>query len=317
MEQAKFAVTHASGLLAEALLERMAASGIKSDSVVLLDQEDQSGNRLSYGDTYLTVEDQHEYDYEDLTAILLLEPDAELESLLEHADCFVISHFDNELDQLFVTPDVDRLSGFPKQPCAIKLASAELSSLILPVRIIEKYCGLISLNVVSVLSSSSYGKAGVEELASQTVRLLNSQDISSSIFPLQLAFNMIPGESSSDMEDQLGKILQSNALKCSVQNILVPAFHGLSISINVETRDAIDVKKITKHISDVSGVKLIQQGVSPVTHCKTGSDVIITGLYHPQNDMNRLQFWVIADSVRNGLVQNYLNVLEILLKSFL
>lgn len=83
MEQLKLAVTHASSLLAEALLERMAKTGIKADSIVLLDQQQQAGNRLSFGGTYLTVLDQHEYDYDDLTAVLLLEPDAELENLLQ------------------------------------------------------------------------------------------------------------------------------------------------------------------------------------------------------------------------------------------
>jgi hypothetical protein len=54
-----------------------------------------------------------------------------------------------------------------------------------------------------------------------------------------------------------------------------------------------------------------------LTDCKTGSDVLISGLYQPQNDFNRLQFWIVADSVRNGLIQNYQNMLEILLKSYL
>ncbi|MCK4707227.1 MAG: hypothetical protein KAU21_01310 [Gammaproteobacteria bacterium] len=314
MEKTKFAVTHASGLLAEALLKSMAESGISSDSVILLDQEQQVGNRLSYGDTYLMVEDQHEYDYENLTAVLLLEPDAELESLLLHADCYVISHHANEMSQGVFTP---LLSKLPEQPCAIKLASAELASLLLVANVIHSHFGISSLNIVNVQSSSHYGKSGVDELASQTISLLNSQDVKSGVFPLQLAFNMIPGEPDADMENQLIDAMQADDMKCSVQNILVPAFHGLSISVSLEVKHKIDLKKLSGLLNEQQGVQLNLYTVSPLTDCKKGSDVIITGLHQPQNDVNRLQFWIVSDSVRNGLIQNYQNMLDVLLKSVL
>ncbi|MCP4075328.1 MAG: hypothetical protein GY744_03990 [Gammaproteobacteria bacterium] len=317
MDIAKIAVTHASGLLAEALLESMVASGIKPDSVILLDREQQAGNRLAYGDTYLTVEDQYECDYEDLAAVLLLEPDVELESLLQHADCFVISHHIDKVNSSIFTPQLTLPSNLPEQPCAIKLASAELSSLLLAITAIHKNYGLTSLNIVNVYSSSFYGKSGVEELASQTIALLNSQDVKSQIFPLQLAFNMIPDESVSMIEDQLLGALQANNLKCSVQNILVPVFHGLSISVSLETKDKMDVEKVSDLLNSQLGVQLVDQTISPLTDCKEGSNVLINGLHQPQNDSNRLQFWIVADSVRNGLIQNYQNMLEILLKSYL
>lgn len=314
MDNAKFAVTHASGLLAESLLERMAESGISSDSVVLLDQPEQVGNRLVYGDTHLTVLDQHEYDYENLTAVLLLEPDSELAGLLQHADCYVISHYpDTENKQIFnpYQPDL------PEPPCAIKLASAELSSLLPAVNVIHTHYAIQSLSVVNVLSSSLAGKAGIDELASQTISLLNSQQVKSDVFQLQLAFNMIPQESSIEFEKQLADVLNSQSIHCSVQNILVPAFHGLCIAVNVETAENLNIRDVSELLSEQPAVRMEPQLISPFTDCKTGSDVLITGLHQPQNDANRLQFWVVADSVRNGLIQNYLNILEILLKSFL
>ena len=317
MESVKFAVTHASSLLAESLLEKMADLDISPDSVILLDLEKQVGNRLAYGDTYISVLDQYEFDYEDLTAVLLLEPDAELESLLKHADCYVISHHaDDDHHELFI-PQLSPHSNLPEQPCSLKLPSAELSSLLFVIKLVQQNFGLSTLHVVNVLSSSFFGKPGVEELASQTMSLLNSQDVKSSVFPQQLAFNMIPEGASSFTEDQLVDTLQADALKCSVQHILVPAFHGLAISVSLEAENAIDVKKLEKLFNDQPGIQLLNQTISPFTHCKESADVLINCLHQPQKDVNRLQFWIIADSVRNGLIQNYLNVLEILLKSFL
>src|SRR5210317_1365301 len=104
--QAKIAVTFASGLLAGALIEQMVKAGISSDSIVLLDETEQAGARLGYGETYLTTLDQYEYDYEDLIAVLLLQPDDELEGLFQHADFYVISHHasDELSPELFIGP---------------------------------------------------------------------------------------------------------------------------------------------------------------------------------------------------------------------
>ncbi len=309
------AVTHASGLLAEALLEVMAESGINADNIILLDQQQHIGNRLAYGDTYLSVQDQQEYDYEDLLAVLLLEPDEELESLLQHADCFVISHHADAANPSVFFPE---FSDLPEHPGAIKLPSAELSSLLLVVNAIHSNYLISSLHTVNVLSSSIYGKSGIDELASQTISLLNSQDVNSKLLPLQLAFNMIPVEPVAGAEYQLQSALRNSEINCSVQNIVVAAFHGLSISVSLETENDIDIDQLIEIINSLDGVQLSsEQIISPLTHCKTDSDVIITGLYHPQKVFNKLQFWIVADSVKNGLLLNYQNMLEILLKSFL
>lgn len=314
MEKGKIAITHASGLLAEALLERMVKSGIESNRVILLDNEQHVGNRLAYGSSYLTIDDQHEHDYEGLAAVLLLGHDAELEGLLKYADCYVISHLALDSNGTLFTPGV---TTPPQQPCAIRLASAELAILLPVVQAIHEDYGLNRLAVTNILTAASYGKAGVEELATQTVSLLSTGEAKNSIFPLQLAFNMIPAECQSELELRLAEAMQIEDLRCSVQNILVPVFHGMALSVVLETTAEIDIELLEKRLKKLAGVKFAEYPVSSLTHCKTGRDVFITGLCQPQKDAKRLQFWIMADTVRNGLIQNYLNALEVLLKSYL
>lgn len=317
MTSPRFAITFASGLLAEALLKGMAKFGLSAESVVLLDQSEQAGSRLAFADTYLTVLDQYEYDYEDLTAVLLLQADDELESLLQHADCYVISHHaDSQTNPIYVA-DVENAAVIPDKPNAIKLASTEMATLMSVIHPIQAMSELVSLQVVNVLSAASYGKKAIDELASQTIDLLNSRDVNSSVFPHQLAFNMIPVASEFQQALQLASLLKSNDIKCSVQNIVVPSFHGLSISVVIEFNQDVPIQQVKKLFDDLPGINVSEEPVSPLTHCKSGTNLQIFELYQPQKDAKRLQFWIITDWVRNGLIQNYLNVMEILLKSFL
>ena len=314
--QKKIAITHASSLLGEALLESMAASGIDSERVILLDRAEQAGNRLAFGATYLEVQDQLEFDYEDLVAVLLLEPDAELEDLLQHAECFVISHHGASDQTVFVNPQSASFS-LPDAPCALRLPSAELSTLLLALQPIHDRYPLKNLNVVNILSAAFYGKTGVEELAGQTISLLNTQPVKSSVFPMQLAFNMFAPDSEQDLEQHLSAALQRDDLKCAVQQLLIPAFHGMAISVNLETSSAIKLQTLADELTQQPGLQLVDAEVSPLTHCMDCADIIINQLSQPQSDSNRLQFWIFADTVKNGLLQNYQKTIEVLLKAFL
>ena len=44
----KIALSHASGIVAEAILEKLPESGIAPDSLVLLDHESNAGKRIAY-----------------------------------------------------------------------------------------------------------------------------------------------------------------------------------------------------------------------------------------------------------------------------
>ncbi len=309
MDSRKIAITHCSGLLAQAIIEKMIESGFTSDSIVLLDTQSGAGTRQPFADSHITVLDQNGYDYEGLLAVLLVEADAELADLLQHADCFVISHFFEE----GIAP-VLPVDAVIDKPTAIKLPDPVLSNLLAIIKPIHDLYECVVLNVVTVESVSVYGKAATEELASQTVGLLNSQPIKNEVFPQQIAFNMLPDIDRSNIPQQMVKMLKSPELSCCVQSITVPAFHGFTHSIYIETNDKVGLVKLEKQLEALPGVELKSELITPVSHCKSGSKAFITGLHQPQNSTNRVQFWLVTDSIKNSLLKNYLNLMDILLK---
>ena len=90
MQQLQIAVSHASSVLGEAVLERFHSSKLPADQLVVLDSEERRGTRLVYGDTYLVTRDQHSFDYSDCGLFLLLEPDEAIEAQARSQGCFIL-----------------------------------------------------------------------------------------------------------------------------------------------------------------------------------------------------------------------------------
>ncbi len=307
----RLAITHAGGPLAEALLEQFQESGIAPDSLVLLDAGERLGQRIAYGGTHLVLEDQHDFDYEDLAGVLLLEADAELADLLQHADCPAISHLPLSDDApLFVPGRGDSLpsSGF------VKLPAADLAAVLPAVEALRQGFGLRALQLVSVQSAMHLGQAGVDDLAAQTVGLLNSRDIERGVFPQPLAFNLIPLAGAE--LDELQQLIGDDGVRLGHQQLLAPAFHGLAVAVTAEFGQPADTAEVEQMLR-AAGLRFSEETLSTRSHCQQGADSWIGWLERPQGDARRLQFWLVADSVKNGGLQIYRAAAEILLKSVL
>jgi len=307
----RLAITHAGGPLAEALLEQLHESGIAPDSLVLLDAGERLGQRIAYGGTHLTLEDQHDFDYEDLAGVLLLEEDAELADLLQHADCPVVSHLAlSGAAPLFVPGRADSLPerGF------VKLPAAELATVLPALQALQQAFGLASVQLVSVLSAMHHGQAGVDDLASQTIALLNSRDIGRGVFPQPLAFNLVPLPGGP--LDELQQLLGEPSVRLGHQQLLAPAFHGMAIAVSLELQQPATPEQ-AEEILRAADLCFSEETVSTRSHCQQGGDSWVGRLEQPQQDRRRLQFWLVADSVKNGWLQFYRTAAEFLLKSVL
>lgn len=303
----RLAITHAAGPLAEALLEQLQESGVAPDSLVLLDREEQLGKRISYGGTHIALEDQQDFDFEDLAGVLLLEPDAELADLLQHADCPVISHLPLDPQApLFLGDDEDDL---PVKGL-VKLPAADLATIRPAVKALLELAGLDALHLVSVLSAMHYGKAGVDDLAAQTIGLLNSRDINTGVFPQALAFNLIPLPANDLAE--FHRLVGDQAVKLGHQQLLAPAFHGMALALSLTLKEDCLLETVKKTLAE-AGYGFSDEAVSLRSHCQQGADSWVSQLQQSDEDRRRFQFWVVADTVRNGWPRLYREAVQKLL----
>lgn len=317
MQQHKLAISHAGGLAAGAILEKLPESGVTPDSLVLLDDESRVGAKLEYAGSYLSILNQHEFDFSKCTMLLMPQADEDLGRQALAQGCFLVSHaIQRDAPVIFI--------GNARQPpeiayseTSLRLAGPELSCL-LPVLIeLNQFEPILRLNTTFLHSAEFHGKAGVDELATQTINLLNARDAKPEVFSDQIAFNLLTEPSDFHIGRDLNYILGNNAFSLIQQSINVPSFHGFTAAIQVEFATELNIEAIKRVLSSVDKVIIKNQPISIISDCNQSFSCVISHLEQAPNQPSMLQFWMMADPMRYGLANNYGKVTEFLLKSFL
>src|SRR3546814_20774944 len=104
----------------------------------------------------------------------------------------------------------------------------------------------------------------MEELGKQTAAMLNFQNVQSSKFPVQIAFNLIPhidefqdnGYTKEEMKVvwEIHKILGDSTIRVNATAVRVPVFYGHSEAVNIETREPITAAQARALLETAPGV---------------------------------------------------------------
>jgi aspartate-semialdehyde dehydrogenase len=317
MDQTQVALTHAGSVASEAILERLPESGLTSDSLVLLGDESSIGTRLAYADSYLEVQDPADYGFSDCALVLMPEYDPVIEEKLSSLDTLLVSHaIESDHPVVFAaSPDTEINVSYTQ--ASVRVAGPELSCLLGVLPTLHKNYGITGINLVFLQSAESRGKAAIDELAGQAVALLNGREAESTVYPMQIAFNTHPVQKLPKLDADLASVLGNSEICCIHQFVDVPVFHGLTASVQLTFASEVNLDSCQKILNDIAGVQLKEFDASPITDCKQSFSCVINRIEQGQQTAKSLQFWMIADSMRYGLASNYVNVSDILLKSFL
>ncbi len=117
--------------------------------------------------------------------------------------------------------------------------------------------------VTTFQSVSGTGKNAIDELAGQTVALLNFRDIETKVYPHQIAFNCLPhidafldnGYTKEEMKmvNETRKIMEDDSIRVTATTVRVPVFRCHSESVNIETEKNISANEVTGHPFGCSG----------------------------------------------------------------
>ena len=317
MDNFRVVLTHADSIASEAILEKLPDSCLAADSLVLLGGESCIGKRLPFADTHIEIADQGAFDFSDCALVLMPEYDDSIAARLVHHDAVLVSHcIESDAAAVFAATAESDIK-FSYSQSSIRLSNPELSCLLGILPELHRKFEIRRVNLVFLQSAENRGKAAIDELASQTVSLLNGREANTSIYPLQIAFNMIPAGGIRHMDTDLPLLLGNSDIVCIHQVIDVAAFHGFSASVQLEFVDGVDIEEIKRVLNEIEQVTLSDVDVSPISDCNQSFSCVINRLGQAQNQPNNVHFWMIADPMRYGLANNYVNVTDILLKSYL
>ena len=313
----QIAISHASGIAAEAILEKLPESGIELDSLFLLDNDANVGKRLPFAGGRLAVHDQQAFDFSSCALVLMPETDAEIESAALAQGCLLLSHvIERDSPALFMM-DAEMQPDIAYSDTSLRLPGAELSCLLPALLQLNRMQSIVQLNITLMRSAEFYGKPGVDELASQTIDLLSAREARASVFPQQIAFNVFPEAVDTRLNNDLSQFLGTISYSPVLQTLNVPIFHGIAAAVQIRFESEVALEDCRKLLEALDNLVIKKGAASPISDCNQSFSCVISQLGQVPNQASSLQFWMIADPMRYGLANNYVNLTEFLLKSFL
>lgn len=186
--------------------------------------------------------------------------------------------------------------------------------------------GVKNIIAASYQAVSGSGAGGIIELESQVQAIANDQPIEKSIYPHQIAFNVIPQVDSfldngytkeeMKMENEGRKILGQPELKASVTCVRVPVYRSHSVAVTAQFESKPNVQKARELINAAAGVQVCDDpaaGLFPTPLDTTEKDDCLVGRIREDIVLeNALTFWVVGDQVRKGAALNAVQIGELL-----
>jgi aspartate-semialdehyde dehydrogenase len=200
--------------------------------------------------------------------------------------------------------------------CAIPLAMV-----IDPLR---RAVGVERVVVATYQSASGAGRPLVDELAEQTRAIAAGSPPVVSVYPKQLAYNVVPGgwpleadgynEEEVKIVNETRKILHDLDLKIAVTCVRVPVPIGHGEAVFLETVDELTVERARDLLEAFPGVTVeddLTGGVFPTPSEVVGKDDVYVGrIRRDPSTEHGLALWVVSDNLRKGAALNAVQVAE-------
>ncbi len=333
------AVVGATGAVGEAMLSILEERNFPVDNVYALASSKSVGKRIPFKGGSLKVQDLAEFDFSKAHIGLFSaggSVSAEYAPKAAAAGCIVVdntSHFRYDDDIPLVVPEVnpEKIADY-KNRGIIANPNCSTIQMLVALKPIYDAVGIDRINVCTYQAVSGTGKKGIEEVVSQTAKLLNGQPIETKVYPKQIAFNVLPqidvfmdnGYTKEEMKMvwETQKILGDNTVKVNATAVRVPVFYGHSEAVHIETRQKIDADGVRKLLVNAPGVKVMDERVNggyptAVTESSGHDDVFVGRIREDISHPKGVNMWVVGDNVRKGAALNSVQIAEVLVKNYI
>ena len=193
---------------------------------------------------------------------------------------------------------------------------------------------LNKLSPIRTMTASTYqavsgaGAGGPIELMAEVDALSKGESYTPSVFPYQIAFNLIPqiggeqvdGYTSEEMkmQNEGRKIMHLPDLKVSCTCVRVPVVRSHSISVSLHFDRKVTVEEVREVLKTAPGCRLVDDLNAkqyPMPLDTSGQDIVFVGRIRPDlTDDNGICLWCCGDQVRKGAATNTIQIAELLLK---
>jgi aspartate-semialdehyde dehydrogenase len=331
------AVVGAHGIAGEALLDVLALRQFPIGQLYILGHGDMVGESIQYDNNSYRVADAGGFDFSKAQLVFLASDESDSADIIPQATgagSFLIdvtsqTGFVTELPPILVGVNEHAVTECIEQRYFRNPGSTSI--LIWQVlKPVYDLLGIERLDVMVLQAVAAQGRQGVAELAGQTARLLNAQPIETSIYPAQIAFNVLTDSrvepDTGFSEDEVRVITEARRLlgdESVVVNpifLTVPVFYGDTLVSTLIARDPCDLEAVTQLWNNHSGVKFLPTTAdkfpTPVS-VATSDEIHICRVRQDPVDPRGMTLSIVADCSRAGLARNGVQIAEILVKGYL
>ena len=338
-EGVNVAVVGATGAVGEAMIEILEQRNFPVKELFALASARSAGKTLRFRGKSVTVTDLAEFDFSQAQIGLFSAGGSISEEYAPRAaaaGCVVVdntSHFRRDADIPLVVPEVNpHAIAQYTQRGIIANPNCSTIGMLVALKPLHDVAGIERINVATYQAVSGTGKEAIEELASQTAKLLNGQPITPEVYPKQIAFNALPhidtfqdnGYTREEMKMvwETQKIFEDDNIQVNPTCVRIPVFFGHSEAVHIETREKISAEQARTLLQNAPGVVVIDErqdgGYPTPVSDSAGKDTVFVGriredISHPRG----LDLWVVSDNVRKGAALNSIQIAELLLSEYL
>lgn len=338
-KQYDVAVVGATGAVGETMISILDQRKFPVRNLYPLASMRSAGTRVQFRGRSIMVQDLAEFDFSKAEIGLFsagASVSADYAPKAGKAGCIVIdntSQFRYDADVPLVIPEINpHAIAQCKTRNIIANPNCSTIQMLVALKPIHDAVGIERINVATYQSVSGTGKEAIEELAKQTMDILNTKPIEVKVYPKQIAFNVLPqidvfmdnGYTKEEMKMvwETHKIMEDDTIQVNPTAVRVPVFYGHSEAIHIETREKISVERVRELLTKAPGVKLLdfrEPGGYPTAVTEAaGHDPVYVGriredISHPRG----INLWVVADNVRKGAALNSVQIAEQLIKDYL
>ncbi len=188
---------------------------------------------------------------------------------------------------------------------------------VLPLKVVDELFSLKRVVYSTYQAVSGSGRGGIQEL-----------EEGERYYPHPVRGNCLPhidefledGSTKEErkMVDETRKILNRPDLPVTATCVRVPVLNSHGVSINIETREEVDLEKLREAMGEFPGIVVEddpKSNIYPLARKASERDEVFVGrLRRDLSVENGLNMWVVADNLRKGAATNTVQIAELLIE---
>ena len=330
MSSHRVAVVGATGAVGPVVLEVLGERGFPASEVVAFASARSAGSRVPFAGGELEVQELRDDSFEGFDLALFSAGGSTSKRYAPEAvarGCVVVdksSAFRMDPGVPLVVPEVnpealDEHRGIVSNP------NCSTIQLVAALKPLHDAAGLAHVTVATYQAVSGTGAGAVRELQEQSRALLAGEAAEPSVYPHQIAFNVLPqcdafdGDSTTEetkLVNETHRILGDTSIAISSTCVRVPVWRGHSEAVWLETHEPLGAERARALLRDAPGVRVVDDPTAcayPLPSEAVGTDDVLVGrIRDDASRRNGLSLFVVADNLRKGAATNGVQIAELL-----